>query len=160
MGFIPISIDQYVKVYLKSNPTFNENELRKGLQSALTNYNNGITCSCGAAIWVIGSAIAGNGCFTCITGESYPTDDYEIDSAIKKKESNKGKRHIDDMDKTKISGFFTDDGYEINVDLIPKPALCITCQNVDNPEEEILCTLTRHDQKDDENFNCFAYRKK
>jgi hypothetical protein len=29
-------------------------------------------------IWALGSAIAGRGCFTCITGESSPTGDYEI----------------------------------------------------------------------------------
>jgi hypothetical protein len=29
-------------------------------------------------IWALGSAIAGRGCFTCITGESSPTGDYEM----------------------------------------------------------------------------------
>jgi len=38
-------------------------------------------------------------------------DDYEIDSAIKKSENKKGRRHIDEMDPTKIAGFFDDDGY-------------------------------------------------
>ena len=49
----------------------------------------------------------GNSCFTCITGESYPTNDYEIDSAIKKRENKKGRRHIDDIDpkKTKSTAF-------------------------------------------------------
>ena len=38
-------------------------------------------CACGARIWVIGSAEAGNGCFTCITGDAWPRADYEIDEA-------------------------------------------------------------------------------
>ncbi|MEI7503086.1 MAG: hypothetical protein WCJ61_07365 [Paludibacter sp.] len=160
MGFVPISIDKYVKIHLKSNPDFNENKLRQSLSRALNDYNIGVKCSCGNDIWVIGSAIVGNSCFSCITGESTPNEDYEIDSAIKKKENKKGRRHIDDIDKTKIAGFFDDDGYEINMDLIPKPSLCLTCQNDDNPHEELLCNMTRHDQRDSENFECFAYCKK
>ncbi|MGE4541145.1 MAG: hypothetical protein AB7D35_07780, partial [Bacteroidales bacterium] len=115
-------------------------------------------CSCGNDIWVIGSASVGNSCFTCITGESYPTDDYEIESAIKKRENTKGRRHIDEIPPNKIAGFFDDDGYEINTELIKKPSLCITCINDDNPNEEILCNMTRYDQKDDKTFKCFAYK--
>ena len=70
------------------------------LQRALQDYNNGIKCSCGNDIWVIGSAISGNACFTCITGESFPTDEYEIDSGIKKNEKNKEKKIIEDLDRT------------------------------------------------------------
>jgi hypothetical protein len=84
MGFIPITIDKYVALHLKHNPSEKEVDLRKHLKSALNDYYNGIKCSCGNDIWVIGSASVGNSCFTCITGESYPTDDYEIVSAIKK----------------------------------------------------------------------------
>ena len=160
MKFVPISIDKYVKIHLKSNPTFNENELRQNLHRALKDYNDGIKCACGNDIWVIGSAVVGNSCFTCITGESSPNEDYEIDSAIKKREIKKGRRHISDIDITKISGFFDDDGYEINMDLIQKPSLCLTCHNDDNPDEEVLCNMTRHDQKDAIDFKCFAYRKK
>ncbi len=29
-----------------------------------------IKCNCGNPIWVIGSAITGNACFSCITGEA------------------------------------------------------------------------------------------
>jgi len=35
-------------------------------------------------------ASVGNGCFTCITGESQPDSDYEIDVAIKKRDNEKG----------------------------------------------------------------------
>jgi hypothetical protein len=109
---------------------------------------------------VIGSASVGNSCFTCITGESQPDSDYEIDSAIEKRENKKGKRHIDQINKTQIYGFFDDDGYEINTELIKKPSLCIICANDDNPNEEMLCNMTRYDQKNDKDFKCFAYRKK
>lgn len=160
MGFIPISINAYIKKHLKNNPSENEKDLRKRLNSALSDYKKGIKCSCGNDIWVIGSASVGNSCFTCITGESYPTDDYEIESAIIKRESIKGRRHIDEIPPSKIGGFFDDDGYEINTDLIKKPSLCITCIHDDNPKEEMLCDMTRYDQKDDKEFKCFAYEKR
>lgn len=91
MGFVPISIDKYVEKHLKSNPSENEKNLREQLQSALTDHLKGVKCSCGNDIWVIGSAFAGNSCFTCITGESYPTEDYEIDRAIEKAKRGKAK---------------------------------------------------------------------
>ncbi len=160
MAFIPISVNKYVANYLKDNPSTKEEELRKQLNAALEAYNKGIKCSCGNDIWVIGAAFVGNSCFTCITGESFPEDDYEIDSAIQKRENKKGRRHIDDIDPTKIAGFFDDDGYEINSDSVRKPALCLICKNDDNPGEEIFCNMTRHDQKDESEFQCFAFRKK
>lgn len=145
---------------MKNNPSENEKDLRKRLNSALSDYKKRIKCSCGNDIWVIGSASVGNSCFTCITGESYPTDDYEIESAIIKRESIKGRKHIDEIPPSKIGGFFDDDGYEINTDLIKKPSLCITCIKDDNPKEEMLCDMTRYDQRDDKEFKCFAYEKR
>ena len=160
MGFVPIKINKYITRHLKNNSAENEKDLRDRLNIALVDYENGVKCSCGNDIWVIGSAAVGNSCYTCITGESHPTDDYEIDSAIKKSENKKGRRHIDDMDPTKIAGFFDDDGYEINTDLIKKPSLCLTCAKDDDPNEEMLCNMNRYDQKDDKEFICFAYKKK
>ncbi len=64
------------------------------------------------------------------------------------------------MDKSQISGIFDDNGYEVNTDLINKPSLCITCVNDDDPNEEILCHMTRHDQQNEAKFICFAYKKK
>lgn len=57
-----------------------------------------------------------------------------------------------------ISGYFNDDGTELNADLVPKPGLCLTCKK-DNAagKEEILCLLTRNDQKGDNEFECGAY---
>lgn len=160
MGFVPITIDKYVAMHLSNNPSEKEVDLRKNLNSAINAYNKGVKCSCGNDIWVIGSASVGNSCFTCITGETYPTDDYEIDTVIKKRENNKGRGHIDNIDPTKIAGFFDDDGYEINADLIKKPSLCLICKNDDIPDEEMLCNMTRYDQKDDNGFKCFAFSKK
>ena len=160
MGFVAISIEKYIKKHLTSNPSENEKHLRERLNSALADYKNGVKCSCGNDIWVIGSASVGNGCFTCITGDSMPDSDYEIDSAIKKRENKKSRKHIDQMDKTQIHGFFDDDGFEINTELIKKPSICLLCENDDNPEEDLLCNMTRYDQKDNNNFVCFAYKKR
>ncbi len=160
MGFIPITLEKYIAMNLEHNPNEKEADLRKRLELALHDYKNGIKCSCGNDIWVIGSAALGNSCFTCITGEKHPSDDFEIDSAIIKRENIQGRRHIDDMDPSKIAGFFDDGGYEINPEWIKKPALCLICKNNNHPAEEILCTLTRIDQKDDKEFQCFAFIQK
>lgn len=116
MKFHPISIDEYVKMHLAENPSENEKDYRERINSALEDYKNGEKCSCGNDIWVIGSAVVGNSCFTCITGESQPDDDYEIDSAVIKSDNKRRGRHIDDMDPTKIKGIFDDDGNMINFD--------------------------------------------
>ncbi len=60
-----------------------------------------------------------------------------------------------------ISGYFDDDGTEVNSDLVPKPGLCLTCKK-DNAsgKEEILCILTRNDQKGERDFECEAYEPK
>jgi hypothetical protein len=60
-----------------------------------------------------------------------------------------------------ISGYFDDDGTEINADLVPKPGLCLTCKK-DNAsgKEEILCILNRNDQKGDKDFECGAHEPK
>ena len=60
-----------------------------------------------------------------------------------------------------VSGYFNDDGTEINADLVPKPGLCLTCKTGDaGGKEEILCVLTRNDQKDSKDFECGAYEPK
>lgn len=159
MGFKSIKIKKYINLHLMNNPTEKRADLEKRLREALTDFQNGIKCSCGNDIWVVGSASVGNSCFSCITGESMPNDDYEIDSAVKKQESKKGQRHIDDIESNKIHGFFDDDGYEINSDLIKKPSLCLICVHNDDPKEEPLCNMTRFDQKDEQEFKCFAYKK-
>lgn len=60
-----------------------------------------------------------------------------------------------------ISGYFNDDGTEINPDLVSKPGLCLTCKKDHaSGKEEILCTLTRNDQKDEDDFECGAFEPK
>ncbi len=159
MGFRKISIEKYIELHLKNNPTQNKAELEKRLKNALKDYQKGIKCYCGNDIWVIGSASVGNSCFTCITGEKMPIDDYEIDSAIKKPGNKKGQRHISGIKPSEIHGFFDDEGHEINTELIKKPTLCLTCVHDDDPKEEPFCNMNRFDQQDEKEFQCFAYKK-
>jgi hypothetical protein len=58
------------------------------------------------------------------------------------------------------SGFFRDDGTEINPALIVKPSLCVPCRKDDDPAEEILCILNRAGQQDEKEFKCFAFEPK
>ena len=58
------------------------------------------------------------------------------------------------------SGFFRDDGTEINPSLIVKPSLCVSCKKDDYIEEEILCILNRADQQGEKKFECHAYESK
>lgn len=78
---------------------------------------------------------------------------------LKKQKAKKDKGILNDIDPTKIAGFFDDDGHEINADLIKKPGLCVTCLYDNDPNEEMLCNMTRYDQQDDKEFKCFAYKK-
>jgi len=57
-------------------------------------------------------------------------------------------------------GFYDDNGNKYNPDLYPLPHLCISCRKKDDPNEEIVCTLTRMDQMGESEFRCFAYEKK
>ena len=57
-----------------------------------------------------------------------------------------------------ISGFFNDDGTKIDIECLPKPGQCVVCKkNRSDEEEEILCILTRADQKDGTYFECQAF---
>ena len=82
-GFTPISIDAYVDRHAKSKPDDKPEDMRAWLQRALQDHKAGVMCHCGKPIWIIGSAVAGNACFTCITGEASPDSDFEIDEAMK-----------------------------------------------------------------------------
>jgi hypothetical protein len=55
--------------------------------------------------------------------------------------------------------YFNDDGTEINPDEVRKPSLCVICKKDSDPNEEILCTLTRMDQMHDDEFICYAFEK-
>ncbi|QAS52315.1 hypothetical protein [Halobacillus litoralis] len=77
---IPISIISFVNKHCKSNPDEEPNKLKKRLKEAVNDKENGVICfKCDQEIWAIGSAVANQGCFSCITGEAGASEDYEID---------------------------------------------------------------------------------
>jgi hypothetical protein len=158
--WIPVTIDEFVKIHLHENPTENEKVLRVRIEAALDDYKNGIKCQCGKDIWIVGSASSPSGCFNCITGRDFPAGDYEIDGALDKKEID-GRININFMDPRKISGIFDDDGYAIDPKTIKKPSLCLTCkrENSKNWEDDVLCNLSRNDKRNSKKFICGAYEK-
>jgi len=81
MAFVPISIDDYVTKFLAANSGSKRSEVTARLKETVADFKAGAQCSCGAPIWVIGSVEVGHSCFTCITGEAYPEEDYEIADA-------------------------------------------------------------------------------
>jgi len=81
--FAPISIEHYVQKHLRSNPDEKPQELRARLCECVAAALGGERCECGEPLWVIGSAVAGHACFTCITGEASPREDYEIDEVLR-----------------------------------------------------------------------------
>ena len=54
--------------------------------------------------------------------------------------------------------YFDDDGNPIDPKTIPMPKLCLSCEKKDDKSEEILCNLNRLDQRDDDEFICYAYK--
>lgn len=80
-GFIPIQLREYVELHLRANREVERTELIQHLESAIAADRAGARCQCGAPIWIIGSAQTGLGCFACITGQTEPDQDYEIDVA-------------------------------------------------------------------------------
>jgi hypothetical protein len=58
-------------------------------------------------------------------------------------------------------GLFNDDGIRIDPDQVPVPSLCIICKQhlSDDEEENILCLLTRNDQRNDDGFECGMFEK-
>ncbi|RJG14457.1 hypothetical protein [Massilia cavernae] len=76
--FTPIAMSAYLEKYLQSNPGMKRAQAQSRLEDAIAAHRKGMRCACGAAIWVIGSAEVGLGCFSCITGAASPGGDYEI----------------------------------------------------------------------------------
>jgi hypothetical protein len=77
--FKKISIDEFVAKTIKKNPDLKDVELKRALKDFKERKSKGEMCDCGNPIWIIGSAITGKGCFTCITGDIDCSDDYEIE---------------------------------------------------------------------------------
>ena len=79
--FVPITIDEFIKSYMKRNPKENGAKIREALIRAVDAKKAGAVCSvCDRPIWAIGSVTGTYRCFTCITGEADNSEDYEIDS--------------------------------------------------------------------------------
>ncbi|PIE66790.1 MAG: hypothetical protein CSA23_07295 [Deltaproteobacteria bacterium] len=80
-GFVPVRLDQFVLQYVRNNKGADGDRLRAAVEDALAAWRQGVRCACGNRLWVAGSAIAGYGCFGCITGSAEPDGDPEIDEA-------------------------------------------------------------------------------
>ena len=84
IGMLARRVDQlhhlgaYLKKHLRANPDPKHADLKSRLQYAMSAHRKGVRCACGAPIWIIGSAEAGLGCFSCITGDVDSDGDYEI----------------------------------------------------------------------------------
>jgi len=55
--------------------------------------------------------------------------------------------------------FYTDYGEEINPELIKKPGLCLICNKEEDSSEEMVCILTRIDQRNHDDFICDGFEK-
>ena len=77
-GFVPVRVGQFIAQYLRNNNGADGNSVRAGVDDALAAWRQGVRCACGKPLWVAGSAVAGYGCFTCITGSAEPDGDPEI----------------------------------------------------------------------------------
>ena len=80
-GFIPVRVDQFVAQYLRNHKDADGQALRAAVEDALAAWRQGVRCACGRPLWVAGSAVAGYGCFSCITGSAEPDGDPEIRDA-------------------------------------------------------------------------------
>jgi len=78
-GFRLISLRKYLDKHMKANPRADRTEMAQRLKSMAQEHLKGRCCDCGEPMWIIGSAVAGIGCFTCITGSANPDEDYELD---------------------------------------------------------------------------------
>ncbi|SFG61544.1 hypothetical protein SAMN05660649_02118 [Desulfotomaculum arcticum] len=77
---ITITVEKFAKMYVENNPGEKFNDIKSNLKAALSRKKAGAVCAnCGEPIWAAGSVIVGSdGCFTCITGESDHSGDYEV----------------------------------------------------------------------------------
>jgi hypothetical protein len=159
MKFIPITLENYIELHLKSNPTENKLAITKKLKNALKSYKSGKKCACGNVIWVIGSAFTGLCCYSCLTGESEPHNDYEIDVAMNKEVAEEDLDYDPDFNPFLGGSYFKDDGTQVYPELIPKPALCSSCINDRDPFQIVFCNLNRIAQSEKETFVCHSFCK-
>ncbi len=74
----------------------------------------------------------------------------ELQNELENLENNSNQHRED------INGFYNDDGTKIDPESVPIPGLCVVCRKyqIDDWEENMLCTLNRNDQRNDKNFKC------
>ena len=79
-GFSPISLEAYLERHMQSNPGQKRDEIKASIEEMISFHKEGGRCHCGKEIWIVGSAAAQwPGCFSHITGEAYPDNDFEIE---------------------------------------------------------------------------------
>jgi len=78
---VPITIEQFSKIYLEWNSEEKVEDVRLRFEAALKRKLNSDKCQvCGSPIWAFGSALSKfDGCFTCITGENDDSEDFEFE---------------------------------------------------------------------------------
>lgn len=164
MNFTPISKQEYVALHLMNNPSTNEAELRNKLDRVLSDFNEGIKCDCGSPLWVIGSASLGMGCYSCLTGEELPTENFEIDSVVVQETpfteadaftvNDWGEFDLDFLGE----GNYNDDyGNRIDPDSYPTPKMCLSCKNFILKSQRVLCTLNKISQEVGKDFECGGF---
>ena len=65
-----------------------------------------------------------------------------------------------DEETGKSDGYFLDDGAKVEPSHFPKPGLCIICKHDSDFKQEVICKMTRIDQRDNKEFQCEAFEKK
>ncbi len=144
--YAPISANDFVKKFLKENPSWKEEKIRESLSKAAFHFFQGDSCECGNELWVIGSAAVGLSCFQCITGNETPSKDYELEEVLEHMKRRTG-RHIDTMEPSEIDGWFDDAGYELDP-VETTPEACYGCLFMYSQDEDMrsFCSLKRLDQ--------------
>ncbi|GEM_PF-2474100 len=58
-----------------------------------------------------------------------------------------------------LGGYFDQEGNRLDPDSVPRPGLCICCADNDSVDsgKEILCNLTRLEQRDEPEFRCGSF---
>src|SRR5260370_26487135 len=83
MGFVPIRMDEFIKLHRKSNPGERPDEFIRLLRLSVADARQGARCHCGAPIWAIGSAVVGNACFSSRNGAADPSSGHATYQGLK-----------------------------------------------------------------------------
>ena len=160
MGFNGITIKKYIDIHLKNNPNTDRVALKTKIEKALSDFRNKIKCKCGDDIWVVGSAVMGNQCYTCITGETNPNNVYELEAALEKNIIEEDQVFYFKQGKNGEVGYFDADDNKLDPSKIIIPKKCLSCIYFNRPEKKIVCTVMRFTSVEGKEFKCKSYRKK